>query len=270
MTTVQKVIKYLAVAFAIILIVGIIEGAVSILGLFTGSSFRGDAVAKDIKTYTISSDVRSLKMNINAADIKIKQADAFSLESNLNYLTVEETDGVLTISERKKLRRISGDPLLTLYIPASTVFDRAYITTGAGKLTIDRLSAGRIDLDLGAGEVNIDTLIATSDADIDGGAGKITISDGALHNLEVDMGVGQFNLTSALTGRNKLDLGIGESNITIIGDRDAYTLDIEKGLGSITLDGTPVSSMKDLGSAQNSVEVDGGIGAIHVKFVKNT
>ena len=52
MTTFQKVIKYLAIALAIFLTVSIIGGILGIFGLFSGF-FTGDAVAGDLKTYTV-------------------------------------------------------------------------------------------------------------------------------------------------------------------------------------------------------------------------
>ena len=265
MTTAQKVIKYLAMAFAIFLTVSIIGGLLSMFGLF-GGFFGGDAVTEDIKTYAVSSDIQSLEVKISAADFTIKQGKSFYVESNLKHLTVEDKNGVLTIKETKKFVRAYTDAVLTLYVPAHTVFEKANIITGAGRLTVDSLSASTMNFELGAGEVTIDTLVATSDIDIDGGAGKITIIDGALHNLDLDMGVGQLNLTSALTGESDFDLGVGESNITIIGNKDDYKLDIEKGLGNITVDGTSVSNIKGQGNGNNSIEVSGGIGAINLKF----
>ena len=96
MTTFQKVIKYLAMAFAIFLTVSIIGGLLSMFGLF-GGFFGGDAVTEDIKTYSVSSDIQSLEVKINAADFTIKQGESFSVESNLKHLTVEDKNGVLTI-----------------------------------------------------------------------------------------------------------------------------------------------------------------------------
>ena len=61
MTTFQKVIKYLAMAFALFLIVSIIGGILSMFGLF-GGFFGGDAVTEDIKTYEVSSDIQSLEV----------------------------------------------------------------------------------------------------------------------------------------------------------------------------------------------------------------
>ena len=155
---------------------------------------------------------------------------------------------------------------MTLYIPAYTVFEKANIITGAGRLTVDHLSASTMCFVFGAGEVKIDTLIATTAVDIEGGAGKITISGGALHNLDLEMGVGQLNLTSALTGESDFDLGVGESDITVIGSKNDYKLDIEKGIGDITFDGASVSNIKGQGNGNNSIEVSGGIGAINLKF----
>lgn len=265
MTTLQKTIKYLAMAFAIFLTVSIIGGILSMFGL-VGGFFGGEAVTEDMKTYTVSSDIQSLEVKINAADYTIKQGDRFSVESNLKHLTVTEKNGVLTIRETKKLSSTYKGAVLTLYIPANTVFEKANITTGAGRLTVDCLSADTMDFELGAGEVKMDTLIAASDIDIDGGAGKITISGGALHDLDLNMGVGQLNLTSALTGKSDFELGVGESNITVLGNKDDYRLDIEKGIGNVTVDGTSVSNIKGQGSGNNSIEVSGGIGAIHLKF----
>ena len=265
MTNFQKTVKYIAMAFAIFLTVSIIGGILSMFGLF-GGFFGGDAVIEDIKTYSVSSEIQSLEVKINAADFTIKQGESFYVESNLKHLTVEDKNGVLTVKETKKFAHTYTGAVLTLYIPADTVFKKANIITGAGRLTVDRLSASTMNFELGAGEVTIDTLVATSDIVIDGGAGKITISGGALHNLDLDMGVGQLNLTSALTGDSDFDLGVGESNITIIGNRDDYKLDIEKGIGNITVDGASVSNIKEQGNSYNSIEVSGGIGAINLKF----
>ena len=205
MTTFQKVIKYLAMAFAIFLTVSIIEGLFSILGLF-GGFFGGDAVADDIQTDAVSSDIRGLEVNMSAADFTIRQGEKFLVESNLKHLTVEDKNGVLSIQETKKFGNVYNSSLLTLYIPTDAMFEKINIKVGAG---------------------------------------KITIADGELHDLDLDMGIGQLNLISELTGDCSFDLGVGESNITVIGERENYKLSIEKGIGSVTVDGEEVSNLKE-------------------------
>ena len=265
MTTLQKVIKYLAIAFAIFLAVGIIGGLLSTVGIF-GGLFSGDAVLEDVKTYSVSAEIHNLDIEINAADLYIKEGDAFSVESNLKHLKVEENSGLLTIQETKKFTGTYNGAVLTVYVPAGTVFDNVNLTTGAGRLTIGNLSSGTLDFELGAGDVSVDSLVATKSADIEGGAGRITIVGGALKDLDLDMGVGQLNLTSALTGNCQLDLDVGESNITLLGSKEDYKLDLEKGLGNISVDGVNVSDYGSSGNGTNKVEINGGVGSINVEF----
>ncbi|MCH5191425.1 MAG: DUF4097 family beta strand repeat protein [Oscillospiraceae bacterium] len=265
MTTFQKVIKYAAFAFAIFLTVSIISGILGAVGV-VGGLFKNDAVLDDMQTYTVSEQITSLKVNINAADFTVKQADSFSVESNLKNLSVEDDNGVLTIRETKKLSGSYSNAALILYIPKELVFERADIITGAGRLTVDALSADILNLELGAGEVRIDSLIAVRKADIDGGAGKITIAGGSLNNLELDMGVGQLNLTSAVHGNSEFDLGIGESNIVLIGSKDDYEIEAEKGIGNITVDGKTVSDGGIIGNGANKIEIGGAIGEINLSF----
>ena len=265
MTTLQKAIKYLAIAFAVFLTVSILGGILGAVGLF-GGLFSSDAVLEEVKTYSVAADIRNLDIRINAADIYIKEGEVFAVESNLKHLKVEEKEGQLTIQETKKFSGTYNGAALTVYVPAGTVFDDVNLITGAGRLTVEKLSSGTLDFELGAGDVSMDSLVATKSADIEGGAGRITIKDGALKDLDLDMGVGQLNLTAALTGNCQLDLGVGETNMTLSGKKDAYKLDIEKGIGSIFVDGKNVSDYGSSGSGANSVKINGGIGAIHVLF----
>ena len=266
MTTLQKVIKYLAMAFAVFLAVAIIGGVIGAVGLFDGL-FAGDAVSDDIKTYSVTSEIRDLSIRINAADLYIKEGNAFSVESNLEHLKVAEKDGRLIIEETEILRGNYTGAVLTIYVPAGTVFDHTNLTTGAGRLTVEKLSSGTLVFQLGAGDVSINSLIATKSADIEGGAGRITIADGMLKNLDLEMGVGQLNLTAALSGNCQLELGVGKSNITLIGNKDDYALDLEKGIGNISVDGKDVSDYGSSGNGMNRVEINGGIGEIRVRFL---
>ena len=80
------------------------------------------------------------------------------------------------------------------------------------------------------------------------------------------MGVGQLNLTAALTGNCSLDSGVGEMNVTLLGNKEDYKLDLEKGIGNISVDGDNISGNGNIGNGTNEVEIHGGIGAINVKF----
>ena len=239
---------------------------VFLLLLALSSCSNENVVLSDSRTYEITSDIHSLDIQINAADFKIEHGYEFSVESNLKYLSVSEKDGVLTIIDEAKSSSNYSNPVLTLYVPNGIVFDDVDITTGAAKLTADALSASLLELKLGAGDVRFESLNASSNANIKGGAGQITIASGTLNDLTLEMGVGELNLTAAVLGDSNLKFGVGESNLTLIGGKDDYKVDVEKGLGSISVDGKDVSDFGSSGNGQSHIHIEGGVGAVHIIF----
>ncbi|MGN1444260.1 MAG: DUF4097 family beta strand repeat-containing protein, partial [Acutalibacteraceae bacterium] len=184
MTAVQKAIKYLAMAFAVILSVSIIGGICT--GLAGVSFIFSDSKkepAGEMQAYPIDNEVSSLSLTISAAALQIKTSDKFSVESDHKYISVSLDDGKLCINEtRKAFPLFSKAVTVRLYIPEGFVFDDVQIETGAGEVEIDALSADILKLSLGAGEAEINNLSANSRADIEGGAGEVTINGGELHN----------------------------------------------------------------------------------------
>ena len=234
--------------------------------LALASCANENVVLDDSQTYEITSDIHSLNIQINAADFKIEHGDKFSVESNLKYLSVSEKDGVLTITDEAKSSSNYSNAVLTLYIPNGIVFDDVDITTGAAKLTADALSTSSLELTLGAGDVRFESLNASSNADIKGGAGQITIVSGTLNDLSLEVGMGELNLTAAVLGDSNLMFGVGESNLTLIGNKDDYKVDVEKGLGSISVDGKNVSDFGSSGNGQSYIHIEGGVGTVDIAF----
>jgi len=151
-------------------------------------------------------------------------------------------------------------------VPSGTVFEDVDIETGAAKMTADTLSANTLELKFGAGEVHIESLNAITDVEIEGGACDIDISGGTLNGLTLEMGVGSLDLTAALVGECELEFGVGAADITLVGTKDDYRIDVDKGLGSITVDGESFSGIGDSGNGNNHIEISGGVGAIEISF----
>lgn len=271
MTSIQKVIKYLAMAFAIFLIVNIIGGI--IMGLAGVSFIFSDSYKEpvsEIKIYPIEDEIYSLSVKLSGAEFRIQTADNFSVQSNHKYISVNSENGKLCINETKKLFSFSPKGVtVILYIPEDFVFDDATIETGAGKVKIDFLSTETLKLSLGAGEAEIKNLTADSRADIDGGAGKLTIDGGRLCNLRLDMGVGELTLKSRIEGKSSLDYGIGETKLTLLGTRQDYQIELDKGIGEAKLEGESMQDDSVYGAGKNKIEIDGGIGAITIEFSEN-
>lgn len=220
-----------------------------------------------MQVYPIEEEISSLSLNLSGAELKIKSSDKFSVESNHKYISVSAENAKLCINETKKLFSVYPKGVtVILNIPEGFVFDEATVETGAGKVEIDSLSADTLKLSLGAGKAEIGNLTASSRADIDGGAGKLNIDGGQLCNLKLDMGVGELTLKSHIEGQSRLDFGIGETKLTLLGSREDYKIEIDKGIGEAKLAGESMRDDSVYGAGENRIEIDGGIGAINIGF----
>ena len=266
MTTFQKIIKYLAMAFAIFLSISIITGICS--ALFTVANLFGTNKEEGIViNQAIGGDFSSISINLSAAELEIKTGDDFVLQTNHKYLKCEEKDDILKISETRKLFTSHPKGMkVILTVPQYKIFDYVDIRAGAGTVTIDELSSNMLNIDLGAGELTAQILDASDKAEIDGGAGSVTIKGGHLSNADIDMGVGELNLESELSGKSSIDYGVGETNLVLIGEEDDYKIELDKGIGEAWLDGKKMSDDSVYGAGKSIIEIDGGIGELSITF----
>lgn len=272
MTSLQRIIKYCALALAIVLTISIIGGICSAIGLFAGvfgSGITGETAVGEMRSFALSDSIESLDLELGAAELKIVTGDRFSLESNHKYLEVKMENNTLDISEEKVAFGFSNEGLsVVLTVPKDFVFEDVSIEAGAGKVDIDTLRANTLRLDLGAGQTDIGTLCALTRANINTGAGKLTIRDGQIQDLTLDHGVGKLDMTGALTGNCDVDLGVGSAEITLVGTREDYQIRMDKGLGNATLDGQSMGDGSTYGGGANRIQIDGGVGDVEVNFQK--
>lgn len=267
MTAFQKIIKYLAIAFALFLSICIISGICG--ALFTVANLISPNTDDEIEiNHTIGNDFTSISINLSAADLEIKTGESFGVETNHKYLKCEEKDDILKISETKSL--FASHPRgmkVTLTVPQDTIFDYVDIRAGAGRVTIEEILSNMLNIDLGAGELTAQRLDALYNAEIDGGAGSVTIKGGILSNADIDMGVGELNLTSELNGKSSIDYGIGETNLVLIGEQDDYKIELDKGIGEAMIDGRKMSDDSVYGAGDRYIEIDGGVGELNITFM---
>lgn len=269
MTTAQKIIKYAAIAFAFLLIFGILSCIM--FGLSQMSNYFNDNdsdILEELKEINISGDdVSVIDIEVKYANLVIKTGDTLKVETNNKYITTNQEKNKIIIQEKKHgwFKRNDKSDLI-IYIPEDFIFDGVSIDAGAGKIEIDNLSTKILEFDLGAGKTNINNLVVFNNAEIDGGAGEITISNGSINNLDLDTGVGKCTLISELIGKNEIDVGVGELNVTLLGNKEDYKISAEKGIGSIKLDNENVKSQQIYGNGVNNIDISGGIGSIDIKF----
>lgn len=273
MTTFQKIIKYCATALAVFLIVTIIGGAVTALLAISGvKTLKNDikenkAEFSELKEYSVSSEVEALDIEVGAADIVIEKGDKLTVRySGVNFDFSEE-DGKLEIeNDDDSFLGFDAAGKLVVTVPDKKSFKKVALSAGAGDIFIESLSCGSLDLDLGAGQIDIDYIRAKNDANIDGGAGEMVIASGDINNLDISLGVGKTELKALLTGKSTVEAGVGELVLTLQGKKDDYTVFAETGIGEFSVDGERVSDGYTVGDGAGLVEIEGGIGAVRVNF----
>lgn len=274
MTTAQKVIKYIATAFAVFLIVTIISailtGSYALLSAFGLIHTNKNTVTEDLKV--ISSEVKeisTLKLELACTNLKIKKGDSFKVETNNPQITFEEENGSVKIKEKKRnwLNNDNRTSNLIIYIPEDMIeIDETKIETGAGKINIEKLNTQSLYLELGAGDVHIENVIATGETKIDGGVGKTELKSCEINSLKANLGMGEFVFSGKLTGKSEIDSGVGAINIDLTDNKKNYTIDVSKGIGNVTLDGQKLEMDRVYGTGKNYLDIDGGIGEIKIEF----
>ena len=279
MTTAQKIIKYAATAFAIFLIVTIISAILSsgyaLLCALEIIHTKNNIVTENFVTENlkvISSEVKevsTLNIDLACTNLNIKIGDSFKAETNNSEITFTNDNGNVKIKEKNKnwLNNNNNLSNLIIYIPEEMIaLDETKIQTETGKINIEKLNTQSLYLELGAGDVHIENVIATKETKIDGGVGKTELKCCEIKNLKANLGMGNFDFSGKLIGKSEIDSGIGTINMDLMDNRKNYTIDVNKGLGNVTLNGQKLEMDRVYGTGENYLDIDGGIGEIKIYF----
>lgn len=262
MSTAHKIIKYFALAFAVAIIFGIVQ----LIYQIGNAIFSEDELLSEPKVYEFNNQFEELDLDINAAKLAIKVGD-FKVETNSEKVKVISDGKKLVVKDKStNWFRISNknELFITVYIPEEILLDKVDIDTGAGKVEIDNLFTNKLDIELGAGETIFNKVIVNKDFKLNTGAGSFTIKDGEINNFDCDLGVGETNITGVLLGKSEIDCGVGELNINILDSADNYSFEVSKGVGSINYNGISVKDGSVLGNGSNHVSISGGVGEINI------
>lgn len=269
MTETQKIIKYLALSLAIILIIAIfsaiitgIYGLSNVLGLNHKQKVGELKELSCLTTETIPTD---LKVELSYTDLIIKLSEKFKIETTDPSIKCKKKNSTLTIKDKKNYFNVTTKQKLIIYLASTETFSDVDISTGAGSLEIDKLITKRLELELGAGKTTINELIS-NDTEIDTGAGEFTIKSGTINDLDFDMGVGKTTITANITGNSKIDSGVGSLNLNILNSKENYRLKLSKGIGTIKVDNEEIKDNETIGNGFHTLTIDGGVGEINIKF----
>ncbi|MDD3173717.1 MAG: DUF4097 family beta strand repeat-containing protein [Herbinix sp.] len=281
MSNIQRVIKYCATAFAILLAIGIISGIASvvlaIVGGITGDTLWVNHSKGKTKNFTESfTDVKSLAIDNSTGELKIKIGETFKVEAenvSEQFNAKVNSSGTLSISDNNSGIHFlwfnfdgfdSPNSKVTVYVPADFIAEEAKLDTGAGNVSVEGLQADYLYISSGAGNISGSDLKA-QEVKIDGGVGSVDLSNVNFTDSDFDCGVGNIDVDGILLGKTKIDCGVGEVELEIKGNVDDYGLNVDSGIGTIRLNGDKISdSHKSNIDAENLIKVDGGVGDVRI------
>ncbi len=263
----DKLVKTFSILLGVFLIIIICSTILGVLRAIVG--FIPNALPNDDKehVYVTYDHIREIKIDLKSTSLTIMRGSSFKIEKQdikKDTIKMNTKGNRLEIKEKSTSLFNTDDKLLTIYIPEDLDLNFLELDLDAGRLNMDNITVKDFELEVGAGTINI-TNSEFDKTSISGGAGKMEIKNSTLKNLDLESGVGSTYISGTILGKSEIECGVGSINLELSNSIDDYTLLVEKGLGSIKINGDEVSS-KTIGHGINSLSIEGGVGSINLDF----
>lgn len=258
MTKAQNIIKYIALVFALFLIVTIFSIIAKVLYGLT----KGLTTNLTLESIQCSyENIKSLDINIDYSNLEIRNSDSFNIQTNNKNISCENINQTLIINEKENWFNYNYQIIID--IPIDFNFENLTLESGVGTVKIDSVFSDKIKLDLGVGKTEIASLV-TNNAIINTGIGKVQIGTGKIGNLNFNMGIGEVNISSILFGLINIDTGIGSLNLNLLDSIDNYKINIE-GLGNVKVNSKKLEN-NQIGNGENIINIDSSIGTVSLNY----
>lgn len=232
------------------------------------------------------SNVKSVDIDIHYGKVYIKQGEQFAIEaSNVNrkYLRSYVDGDTWRIEDDSNFeinffgihlgdRGVDfndGNSLITIYIPEYFTAEEIDIDLGAGNIEINQIAGNSVSLDVGAGKMQVDKLIAYDEADLTVGAGNITINNIESNNTDLECGMGEITINGVLKGDSNVECGVGQVTLDLEGNEEDYNYYIDSGVGDVIINEDKysfTSSTKKVNdNAKNDFDINCGVGNVTIK-----
>ena len=282
MTTLQKIIKYGAIAFGTYLSFMIISGIIlvftTIFGITIGIEQWQSNTTQEIEIQNITQEyenVENLEIDIALCRLTIQKGDKLKVEAShvSEKMECKMENNTLQIKDKKMnttwFQNLDTVPEVVIYIPENTKLETVEIKTGVNNTKIENLECEKIEIEAGVGQCEIRSIIA-KDANIKGGAGKTIIEEMTVDELHLEAGIGDMIFTGEILQKADVDSGVGKLEFNIEGNKDEYQLKAQTGLGNFLVDNQKVKDNQTIGNGEKTVKIKAGVGATIVNFKDKT
>jgi hypothetical protein len=302
MSPTQKVIKYVAMAFAIGLMVTILS---SILLVVTGVSQSNHLFATETDYIDFTkefSDVENLDISNYSGKIYVQPGNVDQIVVDAKNvpesLTAEMTSNRTLLVEDDDRNNFlfsfwffnsfdEEDTKITIIIPNDIYFESVefdngsgsmelsgiksksfYLDGGSGGIIISDVSSEKAEISSGSGSLAIDN-VNVKTGYVDSGSGAVRITNSAFADTEFETGSGALSFAGTLTGESSVNSDSGGILIELTDRIDSYDVALESGSGGIWVNGVKCDD-EDINNnnAENELSIEGGSGKVTINFAQ--
>ena len=158
----------------------------------------------------------SLEIETGAAEVIIETGDDFRVTGSGVNWSERNDEGTLKVETK---RPHTGT--LTVTVPADFTLRELEVSVGAGSLSMSGISCEEGSFSVGAGEIVLDSVTVTREADFEIGMGSLTFSGTLSGKTKVECGIGSVDINAANPGDYGYAIELAGGSVVIGGE--AYT-----------------------------------------------
>ena len=277
MSTLQKVIKGVAIALAIAIIFGIISIVASVIIGISGINYFFDFIKTEENVQIVENvfnkeDINNIYLDSDIGDIDVVVGNEFKVVAqnvSESFNCTLEGDTLNIIENKEGISNFKGNNTkITLYIPNDVVFNTVNLDLNVGDNNIQSLRTNKLNLNSGTGQIDIGYLEVLENAIITSGVGELDIENSDINNLELEAGIGECDIRGTLKGNTTIKADVGSINIRLNSFNDTTDkIIVEKGIGEIEVNERKYSGNQEFGNGdENIINIEGSIGDIDIEY----
>lgn len=203
--------------------------------------------------YQLQYQPTELDIELKYDELVLEEGEGFSVKvynDDENKVTVKESADTLKV---KSTDRKSQTRKVCISYPKDVKLEKLDIEMGAGSVYINReIQTDKLEVEMGAGEFEANASVTAREAELQIGTGSMTFTD-----LSAEKTDGEC--------------GLGELNLTMTGEQEDYSYDVECGVGNMDVGSESYSGLgreKHISNtgADREMELECGMGNVSVTF----
>ena len=236
---------------------------------------RHTVLQGDVREYSLGSDVKSLNIEMGGYFFEIVDSadDSF-------YLTTEDAEkfqcyvenGVLylkVVNANMISIGVSIEKRIILSIPKDQFFEEVELELGAGQVNLDNLRADKVSLKVGAGQI-IGQNIQAGKLEVSVGAGQVELPGMNVDILDVEIGMGELVGSGAIQKSADLECSMGNLELRLSGREQDFNYQMEVAAGNLTLGRSSYGGLAQERHIQNgadkNMEIECSMGNVSITF----